>query len=51
MCTCSCTVRKKQIPFSMSIGHVELMHGCFHTLADGNSNNEIRQRTDQKGKK
>ena len=29
MCTCSCTVGKKQVPFSMAIGNVELMHKFF----------------------
>ena len=28
-CTCSCTVGKKQVPFRMAIGNVELMHECF----------------------
>ena len=27
-CTCSCTLRIKQVPFSMTIGN-ELMHECF----------------------
>ena len=29
MYTCSCTVRKKQVPFSMALGNEELMHDCF----------------------
>ena len=29
MCTSSCTVEKIQIPFSMAIVDVELMHECF----------------------
>ena len=29
MCTCSCTVVKKQVPFSMAIGNAELMNECF----------------------
>ena len=29
MCTCSCTVRKKELSFSMTIGNEELMHTCF----------------------
>ena len=29
MCTCSCTVEKKQISFSMTIGNEELVHECF----------------------
>ena len=29
MRTCSCTVGKTQVPFSMDIGNVELMHECF----------------------
>ena len=29
MCTCSCTVGEKQVPFSMAIGNVELMRECF----------------------
>ena len=29
MCTCSCTVGEKQVPFSMAILNVELMHECF----------------------
>ena len=28
MCSCSCTVGKKQVPFSMAIRN-ELMHECF----------------------
>ena len=28
VCTCSCTVRKKQVPFSMAIGN-ELVQECF----------------------
>ena len=30
MCTCSCTVGKKQVLFSMAIGNMELMHSDFH---------------------
>ena len=26
LCTCSCSVGKKQVPFSMVIGNMELMH-------------------------
>ena len=29
MCTCSCTVGKKQVSFSMTIGNEELMQKCF----------------------
>ena len=29
MCTCSCTVKKNQISFSMTIENEELMHECF----------------------
>ena len=29
LCTCSCTVRKKQVPFSMALGNMELMHEYF----------------------
>ena len=29
MGTWNCTVEKKQVPFSMEIGNVELMHECF----------------------
>ena len=29
LCTCSCTVGKKHIPFSIAIGNVELMNECF----------------------
>ena len=29
MCTCSCTVGKRQVPFSMTIENDELMHECF----------------------
>ena len=29
MCTCSCTVGKKEVPFSMTIGNEELMDECF----------------------
>ena len=29
MCTCSCTVGKKQVSFSMTIANEELMHECF----------------------
>ena len=29
MRTCSCTVGKKQVPFSMAIGNVELIHECL----------------------
>ena len=29
MCTCSCTVGKKEVSFSMIIGNEELMHECF----------------------
>ena len=34
LCTCSCTDRKKQVPFSMAIGNEELVHKCFpkHSL-------------------
>ena len=28
LCTCSCAVGKKQVPFSMAIGNVELLHEC-----------------------
>ena len=28
MCTCSCTVGKKELSFSMPIGNEELMHTC-----------------------
>ena len=29
MCTCSSTVGKKQVSFSMTIGNEELMQECF----------------------
>ena len=29
LCTCNCTVGKKQVPFSMATGNVELMQECF----------------------
>ena len=29
LCTCSCTVGKKQVPFRMASGNEELMHECF----------------------
>ena len=29
LCTCSSTAGKKQVPFSMAIGYMELMHECF----------------------
>ena len=29
MCTSSCTVGKKQVPFSVAGGNVELMHECL----------------------
>ena len=29
MCTCICTVGKMQVPFSMAIGNVKLMHERF----------------------
>ena len=29
VCTCSCTVGKNQVSFSMTIGNEELMHECF----------------------
>ena len=29
MCTCSCTVGKNQVSFSVTIGNEELMHECF----------------------
>ena len=29
LCTCSCTVGKKEVSFSMTIGNEELMHECF----------------------
>ena len=29
MCTCSCTIGKKQVPFSMAIGNAELMQECL----------------------
>ena len=29
LCTCSCTVGKKQVPFSMAIRNWELVHECF----------------------
>ena len=35
---------KKQVPFSMVIENVELMHEFSQTLTHGNSKNEIRQR-------
>ena len=43
MCTCSYTVGKRKVPFSMAIGNGELMHECFRKeLSHGNSKNEIR---------
>ena len=35
---------QKQVPFSMTIGNVELMYARFPTLAHGNSKNEIRHK-------
>ena len=29
LCTCSCTVGKKEIPFSMATGNGELVRECF----------------------
>ena len=29
LCTCSCTVGKRQVPFSMTTGNEEFMHECF----------------------
>ena len=29
LCTSSCTVGKKQVPFSMAIANVKLTHKCF----------------------
>ena len=29
LCTCSCTVGIKKVPFSMAIGNGELMYKCF----------------------
>ena len=31
LCSCSCTVGKKQVPFSMAIGNGELVHECLPT--------------------
>ena len=29
ICTCSCIILKKLVPFSMAIGNLELMQECF----------------------
>ena len=29
LCTCSCTVGRKEVSFSMTIGNEELTHECF----------------------
>ena len=29
LCTCNCTVGKRQVPFSIAIGNMELKHECF----------------------
>ena len=37
--------QKEQIPFSMAIGNVELMHECFpKVVSENSSKNEVRQR-------
>ena len=41
---CSCTIGKRQVPFSMAIGSKETRAWVFsRTLLHGNSKNEIRQ--------
>ena len=49
MCTCSYSVGKEQVPFSMATGNEELMQECSQALAHGNSKNEIRHT--EEGKK
>ena len=44
MCTCSCTVGKKQVSFTMTIGNEEHARVFSQPLAHGKSKNEIRQR-------
>ena len=50
MCTCSCTVRKKEASFSMAIGNEELMLECFpkHLRMGTAKMKEDREREDDK---
>ena len=50
MCTCSCTVGKNEVSFSMTIGNEELMQECFPKhLRMGTARMKLdRQREDKK---
>ena len=51
LCTCSCTVGKTQVPFSMVIGNGELMHECFPKhLRMGTARMKYDKETDEDGK-
>ena len=52
MCSCSCTVRKKQVPFSTAIGNGEPMHECFpKNLRMGTARIKLDKERKEDGKK